>query len=1045
MSESKDIEALRAQLDGTRGKEYWRSLEALSGTSEFKEFLHREFPQNASEWLDPVGRRGFLKLMSASLALAGVSACTRQPNEELVPYVRQPEELVPGKPLFYATAMPFAGAGMGLLVESHEGRPTKIEGNPDHPSSRGATDIFAQASILGLYDPDRSTTITNLGDIQPFSAFVVAMRSVLSAQQSKKGAGLRILTETVASPTMAAQIDEILQRLPAAKWVQWEPFFGHNAREGSRLAFNEYAAPQYALEKADVILSLDADFMCVGAAGLRHARAFASRRRADSAGTRNRLYAVESTPTNSGTRADHRLPLKASEIEGLARSLAAQLNVPGVAAVTVSPEVTRYLGPLAKDLQEARGRSLVIAGDAQPASVHAVVHAINAALGNVGNTLTYTATPEARPTNQLASLRELVGEMNAGAVEFLLILGGNPVYTAPADLKFGDALDKVRLRAHVGQYEDETAERCQWHVPEAHYLEMWSDVRADDGTVTIVQPLIAPLYGGKSPHEVLGAFAESAGERPGYDIVREHWARQTGLSTAAPAAPPVAVATPAPAPATPQAPVPGGAAAGTPAPPAPIAAAPKQPLSPFDLAWRRWLHDGLVPDTAFGQKQVTLQGALPAASAPAGQGLEVVFRPDPAVHDGRYSNNAWLQELPKSLTKLTWDNAALISPATAARLTVISGDVVELKQGGQTVRIPVWIAPGQAADTLTLHTGYGRTRAGRTGTGIGFAVNALRTTTAPDTVGGVQLVKTGETYELASTQDHWSLEGRNLIRVGTQAQYTADPAFAAKMQVEAPKTLTLLPERSYEGHAWGMAIDQNVCTGCNACVVACQSENNVPVVGKSQVANGREMHWLRIDRYYTGDIDNPDTYHQPMPCQQCESAPCEVVCPVAATTHSDEGLNDMVYNRCVGTRYCSNNCPFKVRRFNFLLYSDFDTPSLKLQRNPDVTVRSRGVMEKCTYCVQRINQARVAAKLDDREIRDGEVVTACQSACPTDAIVFGNLNDPNSNVSKLRAHSLNYRLLEELNVKPRTSYMAVVRNPNTELEPASATNGEDRG
>jgi molybdopterin-containing oxidoreductase family iron-sulfur binding subunit len=424
--------------------------------------------------------------------------------------------------------------------------------------------------------------------------------------------------------------------------------------------------------------------------------------------------------------------------------------------------------------------------------------------------------------------------------------------------------------------------------------------------------------------------------------------------------------------------------------------------------------------------------------------VEVNFRRDPTIYDGRFANNGWLQELPKPVTKLTWDNAALIAPATMARLELTDGDVVELKQGGQMVRIAAWTAHGQAADTITLHLGYGRARAGRVGTGIGFAVNALRTTSAPDTLAGVQLTKTGDSYELACTQDHWSLEGRNLIRVATQAQYTADPAFAAKMQVEVPKTLTMLPDRSYEGYAWGMAIDQNVCTGCNACVVACQAENNVPVVGKSQVLNGREMHWLRVDRYYTGPLDNPDTYHQPMPCQQCEGAPCEVVCPVAATTHSDEGLNDMVYNRCVGTRYCSNNCPYKVRRFNFLLYSDWDTPSYKLQRNPDVTVRSRGVMEKCTYCVQRINHARVAAKLDDREIRDGEVMTACQGACPTEAIVFGNINDPNSRVSKLKASTLNYGLLEELNTKPRTSYLAVVRNPNTTLEPASATNGEEQ-
>ena len=1055
MSEERhNLETLRARLDGTRGQQYWRSLEALSDTPEFKDFLHREFPQNASEWLDPVGRRGFLKLMSASLALAGVSACTRQPNEEIVPYVRQPEEIVPGKPLFYATAMPFAGSGTGLLVESHEGRPTKIEGNPDHPSSKGATDLFAQASILGLYDPDRSTTITNLGEIQPFGSFVAAMRSVLAAQQSKKGAGFRILTETVASPTMAAQIDDILTRLPAAKWVQYEPFFAHNTREGGRLAFNEYVAPQYAVEKADVILSLDADFMCVGAAGLKNARAFASRRRAESTGPRNRFYVIESTPTNSGSRADHRLPIKASDIENVARAVASRLNVPGVAAASVTGDAaTKFVDSVVADLQGARGKSLVIAGDQQPASVHAVVHAINAALGNVGQTVSYTQTPEARPSNQLASLKELVGEMNAGSVDFLLIIGGNPVYNAPSDLKFGDALGKVRLRAHVGQYEDETAEKCQWHVPEAHYLEMWSDVRSDDGTVTIVQPLITPLYGGKSPHEILAAFAESGGERNGYDIVREYWAKQSGLSTAAPAAAapaaapaPARAATPAPAPAAATAPAAGAAqGAAAPAAPVPVAAAPKPVLSPFDLAWRRWLHDGTVPNTAFSTKQVTLQGSIPPASTPAGEGLQVVFRPDPSVFDGRYSNNGWLQELPKSLTKLTWDNAALIAPATAKRLLLISGDVVELKQGGQTVRTPVWIAPGQAADTLTLHLGYGRTRAGKIGTGIGFAVNALRTTTAPDVVSGVQLTKTGQTYSLANTQDHGTLEGRNLIRVATVAQYNADPSFAAKMQEEVPKTLTMLPPRSYEGYAWGMSIDQNVCTGCNSCVVACQAENNVPVVGKSQVSNGREMHWLRVDRYYTGDMDNPDTYHQPMPCQQCESAPCEVVCPVSATVHSDEGLNDMVYNRCVGTRYCSNNCPFKVRRFNFLLYGDFDTPSFKMQRNPDVTVRSRGVMEKCTYCVQRISQARIAAKLDDREIRDGEVVTACQSACPTEAIVFGNLNDPNSRAAKLRANTLNYRLLEELNVRPRTSYMAVVRNPNTTLEPASATNREERG
>jgi MoCo/4Fe-4S cofactor protein with predicted Tat translocation signal len=1034
--DSPQLQQLRARLDGARGQQYWRSLEALSDTPEFKDFLHREFPQNASEWLDPVGRRGFLKLRSASLALAGVSACTRQPNEELVPYVRQPEELVPGKPLFYATAMPFAGSGVGLLVESHEGRPTKIEGNPDHPSSRGATDVYAQAAILGLYDPDRSTTITNLGEIRPFSAFFAALRAVLTTQQAKKGAGLRILTETVASPTLAAQLDEILMRLPEAKWVQWEPLGRHNAREGSRLAFGEYADTQYALDKADVILSLDADFMSTGSSGLRHARAFASRRRVESAQTRNRLYAVESTPTVSSTRADHRLPLRASEIEGFARAVAAQVGVAGVAAGSLSEAATRWVAPLVADLQGARGRSVVIAGDGVPAAVHALAHAMNAALGNVGETVTYTPTVEARPSNQLADLRTLVADMNAGSVEFLLVLGGNPVFTAPSDLQFAAALQKVPQRAHLGLYEDETSELCQWHVPEAHFLEAWSDVRSDDGTATIVQPLIAPLYGGKSAHEVLVAFAEG-GERSGYDIVREHWAKQSGLSTDAQATP---AATVAAGPATP--------ATDAPAVPAlaPVAGAQVPALSPFDRQWRRWLHDGIVAGSAFEAKTVTLQAAPGAPAAAAASGLEVVFRPDPSVYDGRFANNAWLQELPKALTKLTWDNAALIAPGTAQRLALISGDVVDLKHGDRTLRVPVWLAPGQALDTLTLHLGYGRTRAGRTGTGLGFDVNPLRTADALDVLTGVQLTKTGESYELASTQDHWSLEGRNLIRVATAAQFAADPEFARK-QEHQPERLTLYSTATfkYEGYSWGMTIDQNVCTGCNACVVACQAENNVPVVGKAQVANGREMHWLRVDRYYTGDLDTPDTYHQPMLCQQCESAPCETVCPVAATVHSDEGLNDMVYNRCVGTRYCSNNCPYKVRRFNFLLYSDFDTPSLKLGRNPDVTVRSRGVMEKCTYCVQRINHARVAAKLDDRQIRDGEVVSACQAACPTEAIVFGNLNDPDSRVSKLKASTLNYGLLEELNTRPRTTYMAVVRNPNTSLEPptAATASGEE--
>ncbi len=1033
MNQRNDLEALRGRLEATRGREYWRSLESLAETPEFQEFLHREFPQNASEWLDPVGRRSFLKLMGASLALAGVSACTRQPNEEIIPYVRQPEEEIPGKPLFFATAMPMNGAGIGLLVESHEGRPTKVEGNPDHPSSRGATDLFAQASILGLYDPDRSRNITNLGDIRAFSAFATALQDPLKAQEASRGVGIRILTETVASPTLGAQIRQFLTRFPQAKWIQWDPAGRHNARAGSQLAFGEYVDAQYAIEKADVILSLDADFLCTGASGIRHSRAFASRRRLEGDQARlNRLYAVESDPTNTGSRADHRLSLKASEIESFARAVASRIGVAGVADATLPGTAMRWIDALVSDLQASKGRSLVIAGDGQPAFVHALAHAMNDALGNVGTTVTYTQTAEVQAIDQRAALRSLVDDMNAGTVALLVIISANPVYSAPVDLNFTAAMQRVALRVHLGLYEDETAALCHWHICEAHYLESWSDVRADDGTVTIIQPLIAPLYGGKSAHEVMAAL-NGNGERPGYDVVRAYWgspeaARGAGRVGASPPAAPSAAR-----PAVAAAAAPAGANA----------------TSQFDRNWRQWLHDGVVPDTAFAPKTVAINANFAAQTAPrpAVQGLEAVFRPDPTIYDGRFANNAWLQELPKSLTKLTWDNAALISPGTADRLRLISGDVVELKQGGRSLRIPVWLSPGQAPDTVTLHLGYGRRRAGRTGNVTGFDVTALRTLDAQDIVQGVELTKTGESYNLACTQDHWSLEGRNLVRVATKAQYDADPKFAQKLEQDEGRTLSMYWQPyKYEGYAWGMTIDQNVCTGCNSCVVACVAENNVPVVGKAQVMNGREMHWLRVDRYYTGDIENPDTYHQPMPCQQCENASCEVVCPVAATTHSDEGLNDMVYNRCVGTRYCSNNCPYKVRRFNFLLYQDWDTQSLWPMRNPDVTVRSRGVMEKCTYCVQRISQARIAAKLDDRQIRDGEIVTACQAACPTNAIVFGNINDPASQVSRQKSSPRNYTLLAELNNRPRTSYLALVRNPNAELETpqAVATDGERR-
>jgi MoCo/4Fe-4S cofactor protein with predicted Tat translocation signal len=981
----------------------WRTLEERANDPAFQERLYNEFPSEIEAITDPVARRTFLRLMGASLALAGVTACTRQPAETIVPYVRQPEDLIPGKPLFYATAMVLGGVATGLLVESHEGRPTKIEGNPLHPGSLGASDIFAQAAILGLYDPDRSQTLTNLGDIRPWSAFLGAIRAALAAQLPLKGAGVRILTESVSSPTLAAQIRDLLARFPSAKWHQWDPASRENARAGSRLAFGEYVDTLYRFDQADVVLSLDADFLASGPVSLRYARDFSARRRPEQAARMNRLYAIESMPTPTGARADHRLALKPSAIEQAAHDIAAALGV-GPLRSGGSGGSGGFVEAVVKDLLAHRGASLVVAGDYQPAAVHALAHAMNSVLGNAGKTVVYTQPVEAEPVHQPDSLRTLAADMKAGTVDLLVIIGGNPVYTAPADVAFADAMDKVQLRVHVSLYEDETSERCHWQIPETHFLEAWSDARAYDGTVSIVQPLIAPLYGSKSAHEVLAAMSDRP-ERTPYDLVREFWKVN-----------------------------------------------PKD-----DSEWRRWLHDGVVADSALPPKHVTLvsrfdsairnpRSAIRDPQSAIQNGLEIAFRNDPCVLDGRFANNAWLQELPKPITKTTWDNAVFVSPATAARLHgsvspsaqggehgQIVCDVVELRYRGRTSRGAIFPVVGHPDECVTVHLGYGRTRAGRVGTGAGFNANAIRTTEALWSGTGVEVVRTGDRFSLACTQYHHLMEGRGLVRAVTRDEYVRDPKSVHEGDETPPRTITLYPEYKYEGYKWGMAIDVNSCVGCNACVVGCQSENNIPVVGKDQVLRGREMHWLRIDTYYRGPVDHPETYFQPVPCMHCENAPCEVVCPVAATVHSHEGLNDMVYNRCVGTRYCSNNCPYKVRRFNFLLYQDWDTPSLKLGRNPNVTVRSRGVMEKCTYCVQRINAAKIDSEKEDRRVRDGEIKTACQQACPADAIVFGDLNDPNSRVARLKSEERNYSLLGELNTRPRTTYLAAVRNVNPEL------------
>jgi molybdopterin-containing oxidoreductase family iron-sulfur binding subunit len=1005
-----DLDSLRDQINEANektGPEYWRSLEELAGSPAFQEALHREFPKGASEWVDSVSRRGFLKVMGASMALAGMSGCVKLPQEPIVPYVRQPEEVIPGRPMFYATAITLAGYASPLLVESHLGRPTKIEGNDRHPASLGGTDIFAQASILGMYDPDRSQSVMSLGDQRSWQSFITAIRGPLSAQKSLQGAGIRILTPTISSPTLADQMRSFLKIYPQAKWHVYEPVNRDNVLEGAKLAFGQPVETRYDFEKADVIVSLDADFLYAGFPGnVRYIRDFAKRRNPD--GNMNRLYVIESTPSSTGAKADHRLPLRALDIENFGRGLSSLLSMNlngGGALAGLDPshswnaDERAVAGSLVRDLGSHRGSSLVVVGDHQPPAVHAVAHAMNQSLGNVGKTVFYTDPVDANPVVQNQSIETLVDDMRGGFVDLLVIIGGNPAYDAPANLNFADALKngRTQLRVHLGLYQNETAELCQWHINQAHELEAWGDARTYDGTVSIVQPLIAPLYNGKSALEFVALLSTQA-DASGYDLVRAYWQKEhTG--------------------------------------------------GDFEQFWRKSLHDGWIVGTTFEAKPISLKTTNVPGFGSTGNALELNIRRDPTIYDGQFSNNGWLQELPKPMTKLTWDNAVLIGPKMAERLQIKVEDVVELELNGKKVTGPVWIQAGHPDNSVTVTLGYGRKRAGRVGTAQGFDAYGLRTTAAPWIATGLEIRKTGETYKLASTQGYQTMDTpdgghRPLVRETTLEEYRKAPDFAHEEEAEPAPGLTLYKPYPYEeeAYAWGMTIDLNSCVGCNNCMLACQSENNIAVVGKEQTVIGRHMHWIRVDAYYQGDRDNPKAFFQPVPCMQCENAPCEVVCPVGATNHSSEGLNDMVYNRCVGTRYCSNNCPYKVRRFNFLLFQDWETPQYKMMRNPDVSVRSRGVMEKCTYCVQRINEHKIDAETasvrEGKEIKinDDELKTACQQSCPAGAIIFGNINDPNSKVSKLKAQSRNYSLLGELNTRPRTTYLAEVSNPNPELK-----------
>ncbi len=991
-----DLAEIRTRLESQKGQAYWRSLEELAETPEFEEFLTKEFPRQAAPLESSVDRRGFMKLLGASLALAGLTSCVRPyQQDKFAPYVRAPEELIPDEPILFASALTYGGFAQGVIVESVQGRPIKVDGNPDHPDSLGKSSPQMQANTLALYDPDRSQFVVSGGNESSFEEFTRVFTTALAGLQG--GAGFHILSETVTSPTLARQLAEVLRQYPQAQWHQFDGL-QTGVQAGAQRAFGRAVQIRYDFSNADVVLSLDADFLGPGPGQLAYSHDFAERRRVRSAeDTMNRLYMLELSPTVTSSMSDHRISLTPTQIGAAARHIAGQLGVEGASGEPPEGLTGEWVAALVEDLRGAEGRCVVVAGAEQPAEVHVLVHAMNAALGSVGTTVFYTEPVVVEPADPLNSLRNLTEAAANGNVQVLLMLGGNPVYTAPMDLNFAQALADVPFSAHLSLYQDETSARSTWHVPQTHELETWSDARAFDGTATVMQQMIDPFYNGISAHQVLAAILGDTDSTP-LEIVRATYESQVEED--------------------------------------------------FDEFWRQTVYLGVVRGTAYEpltglelQADALQRSPGAAQAAPEAEGLEVAFRLDPNILDGRYSNNGWLQELPKPFTKLTWDNAALIGPALAERRGLSNGDMVRLTLGQRNLELPVWLVPGQADNLVLLHIGYGRESAGHIGTGVGFDVNSLRTAATYWQATGAELTPTGNTYNLVSTQMHHALdlkgvEDRHIVRHGTLAELVAEPEYPHFVHpVEHPES-DLYSDYSYPEYKWGMVVDMNVCTSCNACVTACQAENNIPIVGKDQVAVGREMHWIRIDAYYSGEIDDPSFYNMPMMCQMCEQAPCEPVCPVGATVHDHEGINVMVYNRCVGTRYCSNNCPYKVRRFNFLQYAELEETSLAMLANPNVTVRSRGVMEKCNYCLQRIRKANIVSGNERRPLRANEVVTACQSACPTNAIIFGDLNNEESQVVQDKRSVLNYGVLTELNTQPRTTYLAKLSNPHPALAEA---------
>lgn len=962
-------------------------LDQLGQTPEFQAWAGGQKPAEVPE-LDSSNRRDILKIMAAGAGLAGLVSC-RRPQQNIVSFSKGVEDLIPGKPLFYNTIFNLGGVAQGLRIEANDGRPTKVEGNPVHPTSKGGANSYSQASVLNLYDPDRCTYVMKDHAPSSWEAFGTFAKDHFS--KLGEGEGLAFVVERNAGDSFRSVVAAAAKKWPKALWLHWEALNGDNAVLGALKATGTLAEPVYSFDKAEVVLALDHDFLGVDATTVSSVKQFSAKRKVAKAGdTMNRLYVVEGLLTLTGGMSDHRLRLKPSEVASFAAEVLKLVS--GTEEIHVTGEGrTKYAAALAKDLKKNAGKSLVTAGPRQSPEVHALALAINQVLGNIGTTVNLIA-PLTPPQND--ALKAVSAALTAGRVSTLVILGGNPAYTMPADLNFADGAKKAKTVIHLGMDHDETAALAQWCLPQAHYLEAWGDGRSSDGTASIQQPVIAPLYGGKTPTEVL---AELAGleHTKGYDLVKAQWT--------------------------------GGFAGDK------------------EKVWRKALHDGVIEGSTPAPLKLTVDvKKIQAEPVPSPTSdAEIVFLPGSGVHDGRFANNAWLVEVPDPITKVVWDNCVTMSKKTAeslgAKMGYIAeeGDMVSLTVGGASIEVPIVIVPGQADGVFGIALGYGREKVGRVGKGAGFNAFKLRTSAASG-YAPVKAAKVSKTYLLVRSQDDPegdSQHDRGLIREATVDDFAKEPAFAQK--VPGPALESLFPDWEYnKGYQWGMTIDLNQCTGCNACLIACFSENNIPMVGKKMVAMGREMHWIRMDRYYAGDADDVTMAVQPMNCQQCENAPCESVCPVAATVHSPEGLNDMAYNRCIGTRYCMNNCPYKVRKFNYLNWTKDKTEVENLASNPDVSTRMRGVMEKCTYCTQRISEGKINAKVDPagrRQVRDGEIKTACQQTCSADAISFGNINDPSSEVAKQKASPRNYALLAELNIRPRTTYLARLKNPNPEL------------